>query len=68
MSNKHGNTAAQIGNRNAAKSDKRRNLPKDQQADLLPDWASKAIKGGASIETLLRADGLGIITQKEFEK
>jgi hypothetical protein len=52
------------GNKNYA--DFIRRLPKDQQADLLPDWASIAIKSGASIELLLRPDGLGIVTQEQF--
>lgn len=53
------------GNKNYAEF--LRNLPKDQQADLLPDWAATAMKNGTSIEMLLRPDGLGLVTQAQFE-
>lgn len=41
------------------------NTTSARRAELLPDWANAALKGGVTVDKLLRPDGLGIITQKQ---
>lgn len=40
-------------------------LPAEQQAALLPVWAKDAMAGGRPLESLLRPDGLGLLTRSQ---
>jgi hypothetical protein len=53
----------QRGNRNYGEFIK--NAPADRRAQLLPAWANDAVKGGAKLDSLIRPDGLGILTHNE---
>jgi len=42
-----------------------KNAPPDRRVQLLPAWANDAVKGGVSVDSLIRPDGLGILTHNE---
>lgn len=42
-----------------------KNAPPDRRAQLLPAWANDAVKGGVTVDSLIRPDGLGILTHNE---
>jgi hypothetical protein len=44
-----------------------RNLSKEKQRELLPEWAKTAIDKGTPIEKLVRPDGLGLITLEQYK-
>lgn len=53
------------GNKNYA--DWLRNLSPENQKAVMPDWARQAVEKGAAVESLIRPDGLGLLTQAEIE-
>ncbi|OQW74854.1 MAG: hypothetical protein BVN35_09575 [Proteobacteria bacterium ST_bin11] len=44
-----------------------RNLSPENKKAVMPEWARQAVEKGASIESLIRPDGLGLLTQAEIE-
>lgn len=42
-------------------------LPPEQYNALVPQWARQEIKNGIPLKKLLRGDGMGVITQREFK-
>lgn len=45
-----------------------KNSPPDRQAQLLPKWASDAVKKGTPITDLFSPDGLGLMTREQAKK